>query len=152
QRKSGDKCLHDTSSCLTGAAMAARPVFRWRFWRKKLLLFLNWLAATGTILLFPPMREHSAPAAASLRPHQRQRMLRDHQFFVGGDHPDRRGAAGRGNLRPIPGIRLLVQFDAEPCQVPAKRSADARRMLADPGRKHERVEAAEHGGVGAGEL
>jgi hypothetical protein len=47
----------------------------------------------------------------------------------------RHGAAGAGNLRLTSGVRLLVQPDAKPGQIPALRSAHPRRMLADTGGK-----------------
>ena len=54
------------------------------------------------------------PIGAFLGANERQRALRDHQFFVGGDDPDRYAAIRGGNARPAGHVRRLVQLHAEP--------------------------------------
>ena len=65
-------------------------------------------------------RRHAGPP---LRADKRQRVLRNHQFFVGGDDLDRHGAVRGRNARTARSVRLLVQLYAKPRQLAAQRRA-----------------------------
>ena len=81
----------------------------------------------------PPLRALPRVAEVRLGPNERQRMLCDHQFLVGGDDPDRHAAVRGGNARPAGSVCLLVQLHAEPCQLGAQRRTHRDGMLADAG-------------------
>ena len=86
---------------------------------------------------------------AASRANERQGVLCDHQFFIGGDDPDRCAAVWSGNLGAAGGIGRRVEFHAEPGVLGADRRAHWGRVLADAGGEHQGVRAAEHGRVGA---
>lgn len=69
--------------------------------------------------------------ALPLSANEHERVLRDHQFLVRGDDPDRYAAVRSGNARPARLIRVLVQFHAEPRERAAERCAERRGVLAD---------------------
>src|SRR6478736_6200096 len=73
-------------------------------------------------------------------------MARDHQLFVGGDHPRGDPARSAADARTVRGVRLRVELDAEPRRLPAHALADRRGALADAGGEDDGVQAAERGG------
>src|SRR5262245_7108214 len=70
---------------------------------------------------------------------------RDHELLVGRDHPRRHAAARRADSRAALRVRAAVELHAEPRGRGAAPLADLGRALADAGREHECVDAAEHG-------
>src|SRR5262245_8238235 len=75
-------------------------------------------------------------------------MPRDHQLFVGGDHPGcdaaRRAAYLRSAARA--GVGVGLERETEPGGVGADPRAQARTVLADAGGEYDRIEATERRG------
>ena len=69
-------------------------------------------------------------------------MARDHQFFVGGDHPHRDLAGRRADARPAGLVGRRIELHAQPRRVAADALAYRRRMLADARGEDQRVDAA----------
>jgi hypothetical protein len=76
---------------------------------------------------------------ASGRANEAQRMARDHQIFIGRDHPRGRSATGLGQAWAAGLVRALVDVQAKPCRLSADPAANLRRVFADAGGKHQRM-------------
>src|SRR4029453_5559332 len=119
-------------------------------------LSIWWKGRTSTRSTLPrPAASFAAMASSSRRASLRARsgdsqqlagMARDHQLFVGRDHPGGHGAPRVGNARPPGGVPPRVDLDAEPGGGRADARADLRGVLADAGGEDQRVDAAEHSG------
>src|SRR4030095_12843290 len=66
------------------------------------------------------------------------RMLRDHQFLVGRNHPRRDTAARSADARAVAAVGMRVQRDAKPSRVSADALAQPGAVLAHAGRGHPR--------------
>jgi hypothetical protein len=77
-------------------------------------------------------------------------MSRDHQFFVCRHHIECDPAILLRYERRAGRVCCLIDGDSEPGQFVGDACAHAHRVLADPGREHEGVEAAEGGCQHAG--
>lgn len=86
-------------------------------------------------------------APPSLRLEQAPRVARDHELFVGRDRPGAHPAARRADSGPAPFIGRRVEREPEPPRITADALADRRRVLTDPGRKHDGVEPAQGAGL-----
>ena len=79
-------------------------------------------------------------------PEHAPRVARDHELFVGRNHP-RAGRARRlCDARTAACVRVVVDLDAEPARVPADRGPHARRVLADASGENDRIEAGKRRG------
>jgi hypothetical protein len=76
-------------------------------------------------------------------------MARDHQLFVGRNHPGRHAACRAADARRIASVRARVEFDAQPGRIATDPFAERSAVLPDPGREDDRVESAKRRGEGA---
>src|SRR5262245_52911126 len=75
----------------------------------------------------------------------RQRVARNHQFLVRRDDPYRYGTVGGADSRPPAEIGGRIEASAQPSPIFADARPDGSSVLADTGREHEDVEAAQRG-------
>src|SRR5215831_12462815 len=73
-------------------------------------------------------------------------MPRDHQLLVGRDDEGRNLAARCADARRAVAVGFAIELDSEPRGVAAYSFPQARAVLADAGREHDRLEAAQRGG------
>src|SRR5262249_51796240 len=85
----------------------------------------------------------SAPLVAASLIAQVQGVTCDHQFLVGRDDPGSDPTARGADAGPPARIGSFVQIQPEPGGVAADARADRGRVLANPGREHQAVEAAQ---------
>ena len=79
-------------------------------------------------------------------PSARARVARDHQFFVGRDHPGGDATLRGRNARAARVVGGAVELDAEPRGVAADALPQPSAVLADARGEHDRVEPAERRG------
>src|SRR5207248_9073489 len=75
--------------------------------------------------------------------YQRAGMAGNHQVFVCLDDISGDAAAWRADAQLLVAVRRLVQVEPQPLACPADRAAHRRRILTDPGREDDGVEAVE---------
>src|SRR4030095_17171070 len=74
------------------------------------------------------------------------RMPRDHELFVGRNHPRRDATRRRADPTWTAIICLGIELHAEPGGVAAHALAQTAAVLADAGREYDRAQAAQRGG------
>ena len=77
---------------------------------------------------------------------QTQDVARDHEIFIGWNHPRQYACIRHRDPRTMTCIRHIIERDAEPPCALAYPRTYQRRVLADAPREHERIQAAEDRG------
>src|SRR5271165_6461710 len=109
--------------------------------------------ASAAVDSFGSNKNIATSGASSLGPAQRSlNVPDDHQVFVGFDDAHFHASVRTGNKRCVGVIAWRVELNAEKVQAGADPFAHRSRMFANASGEHEKIKAAQSGGIGTDEL